>query len=217
MPAETDICNLALDRLGQQPISGMAQTTGNGPLVARNYAHERDCLLRETHWTFARSETALALLENNIWANWAYAYAYPNDCLKIQYLCNPNLVADMIGYPFFPADRDWASRNCPHEVTQALDGNGNPTGQKVILTNMEDAVLVYTKAVTDTALFPETFTGVLVLRLARAIGYRLLPSSPIMNGLAAELVLADGVAKRDAANESVEWARRKSDIENYRR
>jgi hypothetical protein len=126
-------------------------------------------------------------------------------------------VTNFPGYPYEPALDEFAQRNSPHEVTQALDANGNSTGQKVILSNMENAVLVYTKQVSDTALFPETFTGVLVLRLARAVAYRLLPNSPILRDLAQELILSDSVAKRDAANESVEWMNKKSDIEKYRR
>jgi hypothetical protein len=217
MPSETDICNLALDRLGQAPISSMSQTTGNGPVVSRNYYQERDALLRETHWTFARSEITLTQLSENTWQNWAFAYAYPPDCLKIQYLCNPNLVANFPGYPYEPPLDEFTQHNCPHEITQALDAFGNPTGGKVILTNLEAAVLVYTKQVSDTALFPASFTSALILRVSRAICHRLLPNSPILRDLALELQGADAMAKRDAAAESVEWMARKSDIEKYRR
>jgi hypothetical protein len=195
----------------------MSQTTGNGPLVARNYAHERDTLLRETHWTFARSEAALTLLANNTWSNYAFAYVYPADCLKIQYLCNPNLIANFPGYPYEPPLMEYCQRNCPHEVTLAVDSFGNTTGQKVILTNLEDATLIYTKLVSDTSLFPASFIDALVLRLARAICHRLLPNTPILRDLAMELQAADATAKRDAANENAEWMHRRSDFEDGRR
>lgn len=210
---------MALDLLGQQPISSMSQTTGNGPLLTRTYYQQRDALLRETHWTFARSEIALTLLNNNIWQNWEYAYQYPTDCLKIQYLMNPNLSPSVsgTGYPWGPMTWEMYQRDYPHEVTDQLDSNNNATGQKAILSNMDNAYLVYTKAITDTALFPATFIDALVLRIAKTICHRLLPNSPILNDLKGEYEKASAVAKRDASNESVEWANRPSSIEQYRR
>ena len=207
---------MALDRLGQAPIGVITQTTGNGPLCSRHYDSLRRSLLHHTWWTFARSEISLALLGNNQWQNWAYAYQYPVDCLRINYLMNPNLVASYIGYPYSPAMEEFYYKNCPHEVTQALDANNNATGHKVILTNMENAILVYTKDVTDVALFPDPFAQVLVLRLARALCHKLLPNSSILADIKQELVEVENMALGTSSNESVEHAAMKSDFERYR-
>ena len=216
MPSSVDLVNLALDRLGQQPISSLSQTTGNGPLALSTYDHERRTLLNETHWTFARSEITLDLLSTNNWQNWSFAYSYPPDCIRIHYIMNPNLVQSYIGYPYNPAIENFFCRNCPHDVTQALDQNGNQTGQKVILTNMEDAILVYTKDTTDIALFPEPFQDVLILKMAKSFCHKLLPNSPILSDIKQELAMVSSMAKGTSSNESVEHEALESDFQRCR-
>ncbi len=212
------IINLALDRIGQQPIANMGQTTGNGPLAMRQYDKTRRACLSETWWTFARSETpnGLPLVSNNVWSNWQYAYEYPNDCLIVNYLCNPNLTSQIIGYPYTPAYWNDYNRNNPHEITVALAADKiTATGQKIILSNMEDAILVYTKDVAE-SLMTDLFVDYLVAKLAKSFCLRLLPQSPILRDLDSEIAETGALAKRHSANEAVEPSTKKSDFERYR-
>jgi len=56
---EVALCNAALDKLGQDPITALSDTSKRAKLCNRNYAILRDKLVRSYLWNFAIAREAL--------------------------------------------------------------------------------------------------------------------------------------------------------------
>lgn len=88
MPVQTpeSICNLALDKLGADPIQSLsAPTKPNEKLLARQYAHQRDAELRAHRWLFAlerRRITPTGTPVTNDNDDTLYRYTMPNDAVR---------------------------------------------------------------------------------------------------------------------------------------
>lgn len=63
MATQVEICNLALDILGDNPISSLNDTTKAASLLSRNWAYALDEVLREYPWRFARKFAELEYTE----------------------------------------------------------------------------------------------------------------------------------------------------------
>lgn len=88
MPAQTpeSICNLALDKLGADPIASIsAPVKANERLLARQYPIQRDVLLRSHRWLFAKELRRLtpsgAPLVNDI-DDRLYRYVMPTEAVR---------------------------------------------------------------------------------------------------------------------------------------
>lgn len=103
---DVDIVNMALLRLGQNPINAFGAVSGAATIVKGTYNHERDALLRRIPWSFARKWvpiTQLSVAPPNLEVtqnadshgaiNFTAAYALPNDFLRM--------------YRFSPYDAHW--------------------------------------------------------------------------------------------------------------
>lgn len=176
----TDLVNLALARIGyQRRIGNLFDGSAAASKALTLYAQTRDALLCELAWGFAERNTTLTLLKAaptsgyippTVWTPaypvlpWRYEYAYPSDCLQIRSL-RPS-----IG-PIFNPD--------PQPILFSVDNDAslNPP-QKVILTNLESPVLVYTGQVTDPLSWDSDFSEA----FAAALGRRLAPALVGMDG-----------------------------------
>lgn len=148
MATEVDIANLALARLGDvasvasiSPPEGSAQAEH----CARFYPIARDSMLELHDWKFATRRVALAQLTAESW-NWNYAYALPNNVLRVLSILPPASSPDDQG-----VDYDMENQT-----------NGTP----MILTNLDEATMRYTVRVTDTTKFPPLFADALAWLLA---------------------------------------------------
>lgn len=81
--SEVDIANLALTKLGQQPITSFADNTSRSSIMARNYPMLRDKLQRK-RWNFNRKYTVLAARTGVPPFEYAYAYPLPDDYLRVE-------------------------------------------------------------------------------------------------------------------------------------
>jgi len=83
MPSVVDICNRALDKLGQNPITSLDDGNTAANLCTRVWPITRDQVLREHPWNFAvkRIVTAPSLTS----PPWGFNYQHPipSDCLRI--------------------------------------------------------------------------------------------------------------------------------------
>lgn len=81
--SDVDIANLALSKLGQQPITSFADNTTRSSVIARNYRLLCDKLQRK-RWNFNRKYTTLAA--TNVIPPFEYAYAYPlpDDYIRVE-------------------------------------------------------------------------------------------------------------------------------------
>ena len=173
---DAQICTLALNRVGEkQPLGSLKDATNAGRLCRLVYPLARDGALEEFPWPFARRRAALALLaddEDDAEARentgYAYVYALPSDCLVPRYLETGLLN---------PAE----DQKIPFELEDDADQS---TG--VLLTNQEDAELVYTWRVTETAKFTPLFADALAWRVAYELCFS-LPVKPAVGERAMQM------------------------------
>lgn len=83
MPSVIDICNSALDKLGEKPIVSLDDGNKAANLCTRNWPLIRDQLLRDHPWNFAIKRTNLA--PESTTPDWGYTaqFVLPDDCLKV--------------------------------------------------------------------------------------------------------------------------------------
>lgn len=194
--SDTFIANAALEQIGAK--SGIQSLTENSPEAKACkfwYDFCRVHVLEAYNWGFARKRLALASSSDDPPEGvWAYRYQYPADCVKAREIENPlGPTADAI----------------PFAIEQTSDGSA-----KTILTNAEQAKLIYTRDVQQTSLFSAHFVDTLAAQLASRIALKLTGKRTIrddMQKLYNALLL---VAPAHDANESVadkprdaEWVR----------
>lgn len=174
MTSEADICNRALSEIAARAtISSLSDTSASAVNCRMHFATLRRQLLRTAPWGFARKTAALSLLGSLELSTspypWLYKYAYPADCLKIRYTLPPPPTFDptavLVGDTFV---LPWTgpSRQCRFLV--AVDDTTTQDA-KVILSNVENALLVYNKDVTNPAIWDDLFTNAMVMGLANKI------------------------------------------------
>lgn len=153
MASEVFICNLALGHCGsKRVIQALDEGTTEADLCDQYFDHARDLLLQDVEWGFATAYKTLALLPDAPDTEaWEYAYDYPNDCLKVRFI-----------------NQDAAHFNrgnaAPFEL--ALNDDGD---DRIIMCNIEDAEVCYTKKVTNSEVFPPSFVAALGALLATFI------------------------------------------------
>lgn len=83
MASVIEICNRALDKLGQGSITSLGDGTTAANLCNRNYAQTRDQMLRDHPWNFAVRRAQLAPSSSP--PSWGFSnrFPLPNDCLRL--------------------------------------------------------------------------------------------------------------------------------------
>lgn len=169
MASEVDICNLALAHLGDEatvaslrPPEGSAQAEH----CARFYPIARDSLLEMHPWNFAAKRSLLASIPNTI-TQWKYAYAVPVDLMVTTSVIPPE-AEDDYSTPFYDNNNPYqnnfvhAGTYAPQPYAMETDASGN----LVILTNQENAMVRYQAKITDTTKFSPLFIQTLSWHLA---------------------------------------------------
>jgi len=156
MPSEVEICNLALGNIRAGSINSLTEPSLQAQTCKLKYPFIRDRLLAEIPWSFNRKIRALSVLTTEIF-NWAYAYQYPVDCLKITRLigaheelanADADVVSRLLDSQLLPL-KDLRSQ-IPYEVFN-FDNN------KIIGSNNSELRIDYAAKVTDPNLFSSDF------------------------------------------------------------
>jgi hypothetical protein len=155
MASFVDIANAALSHLGADAVVTQLSPpdgTVEAGHCARFLPIARQSALVSHAWSFARKRVALAELTNDS-EQWAYKYQVPSDCLRPRKI----LAADELDAP---------------------ERNGAPFEREAdaLYTDEADAVLIYTRDVTDPTKFTPDFVSGLGMLLA---GYL---AGPIIKG-----------------------------------
>jgi hypothetical protein len=150
----TDLCNLALMKIGENTITSIDNPNDKNARHAKlHYAQVRDEVLRAHFWGFALSTVVLEAEETTTeltaeLAGWGYAFLIPAGFLKLEKLTGEGRKLDR-----FRMQRITAGR--------------------AILAEVEEITLHYVAQVTDPDEYDPLFTAALVTllasRLARAI------------------------------------------------
>ena len=194
MSSEVEICNLALAHLGDSatvasidPPEGSAQAEH----CARWYPIARNSMLELQEWSFATTRALLAELTNTF-PQWQHAYARPSDCLRVLGVLPADATGDVAGAP-----HERCAIYTPQAFTTETDTN---TGNQVILTNQPNALVRYTRLVTDTSKFSPLFTDALGWYLASYLAGPVLKGETGINVGQAMLKIALGMLSNAAVS-----------------
>jgi hypothetical protein len=136
----TDICNLALGHLGEAPITSLDEDSRAARACALHFVPARDAVLRSHRWNFAETRVALSRLAEPPPFGWAHQFPLPVDCSR---------VLEVNG----SEEGDWLSNE------YRIEG-------RVILTNVGEVNLVYTRLEEDVSAYDPLFIEALALKLA---------------------------------------------------
>jgi hypothetical protein len=113
MASETDICNLALQHLGESQINSILDT---GDKVSRtcavNYGQARDEALQTAPWSCAKKQAALSKLADEPLYKWSAAYQLPSDFIRLVEIAGCNAWSqseyfDRMGSKLYLGRGDW--------------------------------------------------------------------------------------------------------------
>lgn len=143
--SKAQIFNISLNILGvSSPLENPNSTDSRAILLNNYYELARDYVLKDFDWNFASTFKALSLCEKSPrFVSYKYCYDYPNDCVCAR---------DVFRKDSYVQEKF---------IISALE-----TGQTVILTDVEDAILRYTKRVEKEVYFSCEFTMALAHYLA---------------------------------------------------
>jgi hypothetical protein len=79
----TQICNLALAKLGAEAITSLDQVSVNAEHCRTHFDHVRQQLLRATPWSFAIRREETAALTDPDFGPWDHAYQIPTGCIQV--------------------------------------------------------------------------------------------------------------------------------------
>lgn len=206
------ICNRALSKIGtQSKITSLDEASVEANQCALWYDNLRRQLLRTAPWGFARQQLALTMLGNITDASspypWLVKYAYPSDCLKLNYIISlPCVPAGAITPPSvglgIPGPTFWGpSRSNRFIIANDKDSEGN--NRKVILSNVPTAIGVYAGNIEDPNLFDDLFDGALTDALAVKLIVPLSGNIGMHQSFEAALKMAIDNARAADGNESL--------------
>jgi len=201
--SEVAIWNEALSAMGARArVSSTTENSAQARECALKYPSVRDTLLRSAPWDFAERTITAGLLKaapgteenptsQSAWSTdvppppWQYMYLYPADCIRMLRVKFQPYTANSTSVPIFPyspVDRFPAQEMAVpfKRATDFADGKQ----RTVVLTNVPDALFVYTARVTNPALFDPLFTEALVTSLASELAIPLAGAPGLASGLA---------------------------------
>ena len=144
--SKVQIGNLALSNVGSKSsIESFEERSTEARRIKQWYDVSRQQVLEAFDWGFARKRQDLALHGDDPPDQWSYRYQYPSGCVAFRRIWNP------------AGEKE---RPIPYSMETS-------SGTKSILTNMEDAVGIFTDDVMDTTLFSSNFN----LALSYLIGF----------------------------------------------
>ena len=183
MTSSVDLCNRALSQIGtRSTIASLSEASAEAVNCSLWYDSQRKALMRAAPWGFNRRQIALSQV-GDLYPDatspypWAYAYAYPADCLKARYVLAPppsvstagtSTNVPQTGSVIYPTSYWSPNRNNRFVIHNAVDANGNSS--KLVLSNVYEALLVYTGDEQNPEMFDDMFTQALV----DVLSYRLV-------------------------------------------
>lgn len=164
MTSEIDICNIALSNIRGGEINSFNEASPAAKLCKLKYPILRDQILRDVPWQFAHKVAVLALLTDDLF-NWAYAYQYPTDCLRINRLLINFEEIESGGSEVISKYYN-AEYPVPNLNLQTKYELINVDGNMVIAANEPDLRIDYVARVTDPKKFDSQFVMALSYLMA---------------------------------------------------
>jgi hypothetical protein len=181
------ICNMALSHIGAGKIEQLEEASPEAKSCRLWYDFAREQALEAFNWSFARKREALASHSEAPPPEWLYRYVYPARALTIREIVNPSGPdADAIPYTI--------------EIDEGE--------QKSVLTNLAEAVALYTTNIQATQSYSRHFIITLSHLLAYYLTFELTGKQKMRATEQAAYINGLGVAPAHNANETVEKAPR---------
>lgn len=151
--SDVSICNMALGHICHTRfISSLSERSNEVSVCNAFYEPARDYTLEAYPWPFATKYETLGLVQDftalTTPHDWGYSYRYPSDCVYARRLVTTN------------------GRTEPNPPPFKIGGD---TTARLLYTDEEDAVLEYTRLITDPSLFSAAFAMALSWWLAGLI------------------------------------------------
>ena len=200
---ELDICNLALSHIKQtNQLSRFDRTnsmntdnTKVGRACLQFYNLALDTILADFPWSIARRVIELTRLENETSDYYDYVYAYPEDCLEPRAIVVPNVPAGEYFYYynsfFYGYARGPLQTSLPDDYRVVFE-KGLTTNFEVadgpsrtIMTNQDEARLLYTARITNPALYTSSFIEGFSYKLAAYLANPIANSPKLGEAMAA--------------------------------
>lgn len=140
MSSKTQIANMALVHLGhEKPIGNLMTEKSSEAITARTfYDIAVDMVLSKVAWPFATTFGDAGLIEEEPNTEWAYSYRYPSNCITVR-----RVISGL--------RNDNRDQKVPFKIGE------DATGQ-LFWCDEQDAIIEYTKRITETARFSADFT-----------------------------------------------------------
>ena len=191
MADQKDIINLALGHLAVAPITATTESSVAAQTAVRIWDMLRKECLRGHNWSFATVVATLTLnttygtlTTSGLYAaEYIYAYDYPSNCLALWNVFNESTPKDKRQDNF-------------REVYDSVNA------QKVIVTDVLDAIGEYTFNITDASFFDPNFATVLSYRLAADMAKPLTGDAELANSMMNEFNIRMSEAKRASSSEN---------------
>lgn len=166
MASIVEVCNMALDDLGQTVgIASLTEASKAARTCSRHFQQVLDEVMAAHPWPFSAKAAALAPAADAPMPGWAFQYAYPADCVRAGRVCTEDGVRVQMNVWQCTPDPWCSTPIAPFYPYQLMSG----TGQTGIVTDLEDAWLIYTKRQTDCARMPPLVVTALHWALAARI------------------------------------------------
>lgn len=180
MTSKIDIYNRALARIGvDQFISDPQATSKQGNLYRLFYDYCVDQCLSDFPWGFATTIVPAAMVSGDAPAGWQFQYAYPVDCMAVRQVTDAmgsrTVYISYLRNCWSDAYRVFqpAAPSVPWKVMTAKTGSSDA---KIVVTDLDQAYLLYTRRITDPNQFDQGFIDALSWRIATEI------ASPFFGG-----------------------------------
>jgi hypothetical protein len=180
--SKVEICNLALIKIGSEPILTLSDDSQRARLCNMVYESKKKELLRSHPWHFAKKRIALSKTLDEPLFDYAYYFNLPNDCIRV-----------------LDVDLD------PSEAWALED-------EKRLLANTDPINILYVKDENDVTKFDDSFVQVLAWAIAMEISFSLNQSAEVStrieNGYKESLRSARTYNAQTGSNPSVyagEW------------
>lgn len=172
MPSAVETCNLALSHVGAYGIQALSDRTKEARECNRLYDPSRRAMLEAHDWSVARKREALAL-RSETYSGWDYAYSWPTDCIAPRKIYDES--GSLTGTVYDPEnDTYYQAGKVKFEVAVNDDLN-----RRIILTDKEDAELIYTADLEDVNLFTSLMVQAHAYRLAADLAIPLRADSKL--------------------------------------
>jgi hypothetical protein len=163
--SKVGICNLALTHSGINAfIVSLTEQSAEAEACNMFFDQALRKALAKKDWSFARSRVSLTLESGTAPDEWSYQYQIPTGMIKARWIADTLKV-----------------RRSDQRIPFRLERIG---GSRLLLTDMEDAELVYTAEITDPNQYTAAFVDYLALVLAEYIVFPLTGSRDKLKDIA---------------------------------